>query len=288
MWTGTDCIPWKHRINAVHITHLRGVAQLGRASGLGPEDRRFKSCRPDAVQVRIYDIILIMNNFNFRNSKAQGDHGVLKAMEYYSSKGYLLSLPFGDNLKYDLLVDDGKKIYRIQCKTSTFESKHKTGYVVRLATAGGNRSWNKVISTITEDQADFVFIWCADETLWEIPVKDILGKQSFFATAFNSKYQVGGETQRAPKIGIKNHPFSPPTKLKAICGCGKEKSLRAKSCLSCKRQPDTIDWPSLDELLKLTSAVGFSAAGRNLGVSDNAIRKRIRKLEAELLEQVSE
>ena len=27
--------------------NTRGVAQLGRASGLGPEGRRFKSCRPD-------------------------------------------------------------------------------------------------------------------------------------------------------------------------------------------------------------------------------------------------
>ena len=28
-------------------SHIRGVAQPGSASGLGPEGRRFKSCRPD-------------------------------------------------------------------------------------------------------------------------------------------------------------------------------------------------------------------------------------------------
>ena len=28
-------------------TKIRGVAQPGSASGLGPEGRRFKSCRPD-------------------------------------------------------------------------------------------------------------------------------------------------------------------------------------------------------------------------------------------------
>jgi hypothetical protein len=28
-------------------TIIRGVAQPGSASGLGPEGRRFKSCRPD-------------------------------------------------------------------------------------------------------------------------------------------------------------------------------------------------------------------------------------------------
>ena len=30
-----------------YIKEIRGVAQSGSASGLGPEGRRFKSCRPD-------------------------------------------------------------------------------------------------------------------------------------------------------------------------------------------------------------------------------------------------
>ena len=36
--------------------HIRGVAQPGSASGLGPEGRRFKSCRPDHFmkKVKIY------------------------------------------------------------------------------------------------------------------------------------------------------------------------------------------------------------------------------------------
>ena len=36
--------------NIIYITYKsisRGVAQPGSASGLGPEGRRFKSCRPD-------------------------------------------------------------------------------------------------------------------------------------------------------------------------------------------------------------------------------------------------
>ena len=30
-------------------SNIRGVAQPGSASGLGPEGRRFKSCRPDQL-----------------------------------------------------------------------------------------------------------------------------------------------------------------------------------------------------------------------------------------------
>lgn len=33
-------------------------------------------------------------------------------------RGYLVSVPFGDNSKYDLVVDDEGTLYRVQCKTA--------------------------------------------------------------------------------------------------------------------------------------------------------------------------
>ncbi|WP_425600931.1 group I intron-associated PD-(D/E)XK endonuclease [Haloterrigena alkaliphila] len=32
--------------------------------------------------------------------------------------GYSVSIPFGDNDRYDLVVDDGGILYRVQCKTA--------------------------------------------------------------------------------------------------------------------------------------------------------------------------
>ena len=37
----------KYLLSTVIVSQIRGVAQPGSASGLGPEGRRFKSCRPD-------------------------------------------------------------------------------------------------------------------------------------------------------------------------------------------------------------------------------------------------
>ena len=37
----------KYLLSTVIVGQIRGVAQPGSASGLGPEGRRFKSCRPD-------------------------------------------------------------------------------------------------------------------------------------------------------------------------------------------------------------------------------------------------
>ena len=40
-----------------------------------------------------------------------------KILAAFVEAGYLVSLPFGDGHKYDLIVDDGRSIQRVQCKT---------------------------------------------------------------------------------------------------------------------------------------------------------------------------
>lgn len=53
-----------------------------------------------------------------RNSKAVGDETESKALSTLIECGYSVSIPFGDNDGYDLVVDDGDTLYRIQCKTA--------------------------------------------------------------------------------------------------------------------------------------------------------------------------
>jgi hypothetical protein len=36
--------------------------------------------------------------------------------------GYLVSQPFGDGHKYDLVADDGQKLFRVQCKTGRIKN----------------------------------------------------------------------------------------------------------------------------------------------------------------------
>lgn len=53
--------------------------------------------------------------------------------------------------------------------------------------------------------------------------------------------------------------------------------LRCKSCAGKIRENTKIDWPPVEELVKLVSETSYLAVGRKLGISDNAIRKRIKK-----------
>jgi len=78
----------------------------------------------------------------------------------------------------------------------------------------------------------------------------------------------GGRNQKA------NHP-------KPRCqDCGKIVTSKSKRCISCdqkKSRSTKIIWPALEELQDLLSKFNYIQVGKLLGVSDNAIRKHIKR-----------
>lgn len=52
------------------------------------------------------------------NSKDVGDISVANIIARLLEFGYVVSVPFGDNLRYDIIVDTGDKLLRVQCKTA--------------------------------------------------------------------------------------------------------------------------------------------------------------------------
>jgi len=66
-----------------------------------------------------------MTKVSETNTKDRGDKTEAKVIHEMISHGDSVSIPFGDNDKYDLIVDDGGKLYRIQCKTA-WQNKGET------------------------------------------------------------------------------------------------------------------------------------------------------------------
>lgn len=73
-----------------------------------------------------------------------------------------------------------------------------------------------------------------------------------------------------------------PSSVK-LCKCGNTKDAKAKACMSCYNsvrnqipKKSKIDWPSTQELLDRVKATSYTQVGKELGVSDNAVRKRIK------------
>ncbi len=50
-------------------------------------------------------------------TREKGTRTESKILAAFVEAGYLVSLHFGDGHKYDLIIDDGRRVQRVQCKT---------------------------------------------------------------------------------------------------------------------------------------------------------------------------
>jgi PKD repeat protein len=55
-----------------------------------------------------------------RNSKMKGNAGLGIAIAHYTSNGHVVSIPLNDSQNYDLVVDNGMSLKKVQVKTTTF------------------------------------------------------------------------------------------------------------------------------------------------------------------------
>lgn len=66
---------------------------------------------------------------------------------------------------------------------------------------------------------------------------------------------------------------------KDSCKCGAVKSVNSMSCRKCVPRPTKIHWPSCEELNRMVQLNNYTGTAKILGVSDNAVRKRLNSLE---------
>lgn len=70
-----------------------------------------------------------------------------------------------------------------------------------------------------------------------------------------------------------------PELPKVCLDCGRKicrQSIRCKSCSGKHNQSTKIQWPATNELIAMVEKSNYLQVARQLGVSDNAIRKRIK------------
>lgn len=138
-------------------------------------------------------------------NKEQGNIGETIAMCYYGLLGYSVSKPIFEHSHYDLIIDDGNELKRVQVKTSSFKS-NKISYEVSLKTSGGNQSWNRIVKKIDSSKVDLIFVYTMDGNIYEIPAINING-QGCINLNPNSKYYIKnwssggvGESRQSVKL----------------------------------------------------------------------------------------
>ena len=106
------------------------------------------------------------------NRRQQGDLGEASAIEWLTSVGATVFIPFGHSPDLDLVAYAHGRLLRIQVKTSTQRVTTPNGHVrsaVALATSGGNRSWTGETKKIDPSCFDYLFAHIGDGRRWFIP-----------------------------------------------------------------------------------------------------------------------
>lgn len=118
----------------------------------------------------------------------QGNLGLGKAIEYFTSQSIPVAIPLNDTQKYDIIADFNDSLQRISVKTSR-NKRSNTSYEVLLKNTGGSSGNNK-IRLFNNTDCDYIFIYTADEDLYLIPSKEITATNSICVGNKYKEYKV--------------------------------------------------------------------------------------------------
>jgi hypothetical protein len=102
--------------------------------------------------------------------KDVGDRTTLAVMLALSELGYEISVPFGENTRYDLVIDDGVRLSRVQCKSGRLR-----GGAVRWAACSSYAHHGNPREPRRDylGQVDFFGIYCpGTESVYLVPIED--------------------------------------------------------------------------------------------------------------------
>ncbi|AQL42420.1 hypothetical protein BV210_06700 [Halorientalis sp. IM1011] len=91
------------------------------------------------------------------NTKDTGDTTEARIIHALIARGYSVSIPFGDNDSYDLIVDAESTLYRVQCKTGWREDGR-----VRFKTASKTTVDGDTVARDYGDSVDAFAVRCKD------------------------------------------------------------------------------------------------------------------------------
>jgi len=98
-------------------------------------------------------------------NKFQGDIAEQAAILYFSSVGGLCSRPITHSKYYDLIVDDGNKLIKVEVKSSR-NLKKSGSYEFSLVTNGGNKTGSIESKRIDSSRTDKVFLYSLCGCIW--------------------------------------------------------------------------------------------------------------------------
>ncbi len=101
------------------------------------------------------------------NSKITGNKSTAKILSKLLDLGYKVSIPFGDDTRYDLIADTGKKLLRIQCKTAWMQN----GCVAFNHRSITTKNGREISVAYTTDDIDLLLIYSPElDKIYSVPI----------------------------------------------------------------------------------------------------------------------
>ena len=111
----------------------------------------------------------------FKTNKEKGNTSLGIAIAYYTSNGYIVSIPLNDTQDYDLIVDKDNTIKRVQVKSTSCKDKNNK-YQVALKSCGGTKG--KTYKTIKDTMIEEIFIFLENKEIYILPIDEIKNKST--------------------------------------------------------------------------------------------------------------
>jgi hypothetical protein len=100
-----------------------------------------------------------------------GDMSTLAIMGALHQLGYELYMPFGENTRCDLIVDDGRSLTRVQCKTGRLR---RGAVVFAVCSSYGHHRNPATTRRNYTGQIDCFAVYCPETTgVYLVPVDDL-------------------------------------------------------------------------------------------------------------------
>ena len=101
-------------------------------------------------------------------TKQKGNLTQLRCLSAFVQQGCTVCIPYGDNAKYDFIVDIDKKLFRVQAKTSTPKGDASFGFSCRSTHVNSQGCTNE---TYSSDDIDYFATYWKGEC-YLIPIEE--------------------------------------------------------------------------------------------------------------------
>ena len=91
----------------------------------------------------------------YNNSTMIGNIGEASAIYQFSKRNIPVSIPFGQNVPYDMIIQVSDKLYKIQCKTTRISYEDKMSFNITRT-----NGFTNIHTPYTYKEIDFFYLHC--------------------------------------------------------------------------------------------------------------------------------